>query len=86
MKVRIPAEARDFYFLHDVQTGSGAHPAFYSSIQWVPGWGVFPMVKATGAEVKKGRSYTCTPPLRLHGAENFTFTSLLTLARDAVSG
>lgn len=37
-KVRITAEARDFYFLHDVQTGSGAHPA----IQWVPRGGGLP--------------------------------------------
>jgi hypothetical protein len=28
--VRFPAEARDFCLLHNVQTGSGAHPASYA--------------------------------------------------------
>jgi hypothetical protein len=41
----IPGRDRDFSCLHNVQTGSGAHPASYS----MSTRGFFPGVKATGA-------------------------------------
>jgi hypothetical protein len=66
--VRVPAGARNFSFHHRVQTGSGAHPAYYA----MDTRGSFPGVKLPGreaahsppssAEVKSAWSYTFTPP------------------------
>jgi hypothetical protein len=83
--VRFPAEAGNFSLRHRVQTASGAHPASYPV-----GTGGSQGVKRpareadhsspSSAEVKNGRSYTSTPPIRLHGGclvkhrDNFTFT------------
>jgi hypothetical protein len=71
--VRFPAGAGNFYLHHRcVQTGSGAHSVTYSLGTRVP----FPGVKRpereadhlpSSAEVKNARSYTSTPPIRLHG-------------------
>jgi hypothetical protein len=79
--IRTPAEAKDFPFLQNVQTGSGAHPASYS----MSTWGSCSGCEAEGheaahsppsrAEVKNKWSYTCTPHTCLHSVheDNCTF-------------
>jgi hypothetical protein len=72
-RVRFPAGAGSFSPHYRVQNGSVAHPASYTM---VPG-ALSLVVKRSGreadhsppssAEVKNARSYTSTPPLRLHG-------------------
>jgi len=49
-------------FSAPVQTGPGAHPAFYTR-----GTGSFPGVKQLGPRLKKEQSYTCTPSMGLRG-------------------
>jgi hypothetical protein len=68
------SEVELFSLLHVVQTGSGAHPAFYL----VGAGGSFPGLKRqwreadhsppASAEIKKMWICTSSPPLRLHGA------------------
>jgi len=66
-----PRWRRRFFSSTKVQSGSGAHPAFY------PGgvWAFSPMGTAT-AMIKDQWSYT-TSPIRLHGAHREKFTHLL---------
>jgi hypothetical protein len=48
----------DFSLLHNVQTGSGAHPAFYSA-----GTGAFsPGIKRSGREADRDKNGTSVPP------------------------
>jgi hypothetical protein len=73
IRVRVPAEAGDFFLHLRVQTVSGAHPDSYP----VGTRGSFPGGKAAGreadhsplssAEVKNAWNYTSTPRIRLHG-------------------
>jgi hypothetical protein len=64
-----PAGAGNFSLHHLVQTDSGTHPASYPMFTR----GSFPGGKAADhsappiAEVKNAWSYTCTPPIHLHG-------------------
>jgi hypothetical protein len=70
-RVRFPSGAGNFFLLHRVQNGSGAHPASYP----VDTRDSFPGVKRPGVklthpssgEVKNAWSYTSVPSVRLHG-------------------
>ena len=81
--VRIPATARDYSLLQDIQIGWVPLGLLFSGYR-----ALFPGVKRPGttdidhsppssAEVKNGWSYTSTPPICLHGMdrENFTLFS-----------
>jgi hypothetical protein len=75
IEVRFPAGVRDFSLVHNIQTGSGAHPTSYAMTTE----GCFPGVKQQGresdnsspssAEVKNCAAILPPPsPIRVHGA------------------
>jgi hypothetical protein len=67
IEVRSPTGAEDFSSSPCVQTGSGAHPASYP----MGTGGPFPGSKARPGRgvtlTSMSRSYTSSPPMRLHG-------------------
>jgi len=84
------------FSLSRVQNGSGAHPTSFPMATGALSLGVkrpgreADHLPPSSAEVKKARSYTSTPPIRLHGEvfkyrDNFTFTLSFTLCYVVVT-
>jgi hypothetical protein len=71
--VRVPAGAGNFSLHHRIQIDSGAHPASYPMGSSGFSLGVERPGREgdhshpSSAKVKNARSYTSTPPVRLHG-------------------
>jgi hypothetical protein len=66
--VKIPAEARCGYLLHNVKTVSGAHPAFYSMYTGVqPSRGEADNTTLSNVEIENEWSCASTVPTCHHG-------------------
>jgi hypothetical protein len=69
--VRISAWTEEFSVLRNVQTGSGAHSASYSTGTEVflgdKAAGAFRLITPSNAKVKNALSYTSTHPICLQG-------------------
>lgn len=61
----IPVQAKEFFFLQDIQTDPGAHSASCATSTGVLSRAL--PLPLPSAEVKNKRSYTSLPPIHLHG-------------------
>jgi hypothetical protein len=59
----ILGRARDFSFLHNIQTDSGTHPASYTegTFLGINGWGMKLATSSSNAEVRNGRVLSPLP-------------------------